>query len=105
MSSLFITAAIAPWQRSLLQWLGCDFGDSASGRAELLWTNLPTSWGVFVMLAAVAAIVYAIFALYRRELESCPLWAKTLLASLRVGAMLLLAIIFLDPAVVYLQNR
>ena len=99
-------AVLSSWQRSLLQWLGCDFTDApANAKAELLWTNLPASWGVFVLLAVVAAIVYAIFAIYRRELDSCPNWAKILLAMLRAGAVLLLACIFLGPAVVYLQNR
>jgi len=101
-----IFAALSPWQRLLLEWLGSDFADSpSSGRAELLWTNLPASWGVFVLIGVIAAIVYAVFTLYRREMESCPLWAKMLLASLRVCVVVLLAIIFLGPAVVYLQNR
>lgn len=99
-------AALWPWQRSLLQWLGCDLADSSSGaRAELLWANLPSSWGVFVLLAVVAASLYAVFALYRREMESCPLWAKSVLATLRAGVVLLLVCIFLGPAIVYLQNR
>jgi len=50
-------------------------------------------------------IIDAAFALYRREMESCPRWAKTVLASLRAAVVLLLAGIFLGPAVVYLQNR
>jgi von Willebrand factor type A domain len=99
-------AYLAPWQRSLLEWLGYDFADApANAKAELLWTNLPASWGVFVLIAVVAAIVYAVFAVYRREMESCPLWVRTLLAALRAGVVLLLACIFLGPAVVYLQNR
>jgi von Willebrand factor type A domain len=104
--SFFLNAALSPWQRSLLRWIGVDFSDSpTSGKTELLWTNLPASWGVFVLLAVIAAVVYAVFAVYRRELDSCPRWAKTLLAALRAGVVLLLACIFLGPAVVYLQNR
>src|SRR5262245_40779318 len=104
--SFLLYAALSPWQRSLLRWIGVDFSDSpTSGKAELLWTNLPASWGVFVLLAVIAAVVYAVFAVYRRELDSCPPWAKTLLAALRAGVVLLLACIFLGPAVVYLQNR
>ena len=60
---------------------------------------------VSAKVAVVAAIVYAVFIIYRRELDSCPSWAKILLATLRAGAVLLLACIFLGPAVVYLQNR
>jgi hypothetical protein len=105
-SNASVLAALSPWQRSLLQWLGFDFTDApANAKAELLWTNLPSSWGVFVLLAAIAAILYTVYAIYRREMESCPLWVRTLLATLRAGVVLLLACIFLGPAVVYLQNR
>jgi uncharacterized membrane protein len=101
-----IFAALSLWQRSLLVWLGYEFSRSPeNAQAELLWTNLPASWGVFVLMAIVAAVLYAVYSLYRRELESCPLWAKAMLASLRAGVVLLLALIFLGPALVYLQHR
>jgi hypothetical protein len=101
-----ILAALSPWQHTLLEWLGYDFSRSPErAEAELLWTNLPASWGVFVLIAIVAAVLYAVFSLYRRELESCPPWAKMVLASLRAGIVLLLALIFLGPALVYLQHR
>jgi len=101
-----ITAALSPWQRSLLDWLGYDFSRSSeNAEAELLWTNLPASWGVFVLIAIVAAVLYAVYSLYRRELDSCPPWVKVVLASLRASVVLLLALIFLGPALVYLQHR
>jgi len=101
-----ITAALSPWQRSLLDWLGVDFSRSPEqSEAELLWTNLPASWGVFVLIALVAAVLYAVYSLYHRELDSCPPWAKAVLASLRAGVVLLLALILLGPAIVYLQHR
>jgi hypothetical protein len=101
-----IFAALSHWHRSLLEWLGARFDDApADARAELLWTNLPSSWGVFVFLALLAALFYGVFALYRREMACCPAWVKGLLATLRSGVVLLLACIFLGPAVVYLQNR
>jgi von Willebrand factor type A domain len=78
---------------------------AAGSRVELVWTNLPASWGVFVLIGVVVAMVYAVFALYRRELQRCPLWAKMVLALLRTGVFLLLAGIFLGPAVVSLQTR
>jgi hypothetical protein len=103
---LTILAELAPWQQTLLTWLGYDFSDSAaSGRPELIWTNRPDSWGVFVLIAVVAAVVYAVFAIYRRELDTCPRSVKVVLAFLRTGVVLLLACIFLGPALVYLQNR
>lgn len=101
-----IFAALFTWQRSLLEWLGFDFSRSPeNSQAELLWTNLPASWGVFVVIALVAAVLYAVYSLYRRELESCPPWGKVVLASLRAGVVLLLALIFLGPSLVYLQHR
>ncbi len=94
------------WHRSLFEWLGARFDDAPiDARAEILWTNLPSSWGVFVFMAVLAALIYGVFAMYRRELACCPPWAKALLAALRSGVVLLLACIFLGPAVVYLQSR
>lgn len=103
--TLNILAALAPWQQTLLTWLGYDFSDSAGGRPELIWTNRPDSWGVFVLIAVVAGVLYAVFSIYRRELDTCPRGIKILLACLRAGVVLLLACIFLGPALVYLQNR
>lgn len=103
-SSLF--GYLSSWQLALLRGLGVRTdGTPPDARAEWIWTNLPTSWGVFVVLALVAAGLYAIVALYRREIASCPLWMKTLLATLRSAVMLLLGVIFLNPAIVYVQSR
>lgn len=101
-----LISTLAPWQRSLLQWLGYDFSRSPeNAKPELLWTNLPASWGVFVLIAVLAAILYAVFSVYRREQDTCPAPVKLLLAALRAGVVLLLTCIFLGPALVYLQNR
>jgi uncharacterized membrane protein len=66
---------------------------------ELTFTHLPQSWGWLVLLATAAAGVYAVFHLYRRELDTCPRRVQTLLALLRAAVLLLLALIFLGPAV------
>jgi hypothetical protein len=101
-----ILADLAPWQRMLLTWLGYDFSTAAEGaRPELVWTNLPASWGVFVLIAAVAAIIWAVFSIYRREIDTCPRWVKMLLAALRTAVVLLLLVIFLGPALVELRER
>jgi hypothetical protein len=102
---LTFLAALEPWQQTVLTWLGYDFSDSAGGRPELIWTNRPDSWGVFVLIAVVAGVLWAVFSIYRRELDTCPRSVKMLLATLRAGVVLLLACIFLGPALVYLQNR
>lgn len=67
--------------------------------------NQPTSWGVFVLIAVVAALLYAIYALYRREMAGCPTWVKMLLATFRSAAMLLLVFILLNPALIYFRYR
>jgi hypothetical protein len=98
--------AAEPWWHRLLQILGHDFRDVAPGeKIEFQWTNMPTSAGVFVLIAVVLAILYAVFFIYRRELDTCPRWAKMLLAGLRCGVVLLLTVIFLGPALVVVKQR
>jgi hypothetical protein len=106
MASIPLISVLAPWQRSLLTWLGYDFSRApANAEPELIWTNLPASWGVFVLIAVVAAILYVVYSVYRREQDSCPTGVKALLATLRAGVVILLTAIFLGPALVYEQNR
>jgi hypothetical protein len=101
-----IFAELAPWQHSLLEWLGHDFSNTPpDAQLEMQWTNLPASWGVFVLIAVVAAVLWGVFAIYRREIDTCPTWAKLLLATLRAGVVLLLVCIFLGPALSFLQFR
>jgi hypothetical protein len=101
-----LLADLAPWQQTLLRLVGYDFGSSPAGaEPQVQWTNLPASWGVFVLIAAVLAILWAVYSLYRKEIDTCPLWGKVLLATLRSAAVLLLVVIFLGPALVYLQER
>jgi len=102
----FSVIATQPWLRSVLQFFAGDRGTvSADAQPELSWTNLPTSWGVFVLLALVAFGLYGVFWLYRREIDSCPRWAKLLLGCLRAGVLLLLVLVYLNPAIVYLRQR
>jgi len=98
--------SLSSWQLALLRGLGARAdGAAPDARAEWLWTNLPGSWGVFLVLALLAAGLYAIAALYRREIATCPSRIKTLLVSLRCGVMLLIAIILLNPALVFVNTR
>jgi len=66
---------------------------------------MPTSWGVFVVIGIIATVAYGIFALYRREMATCPIWMRNVLAALRCFTMLLLAAIFLNPAMVDVHSR
>ncbi|HEY2411183.1 MAG TPA: hypothetical protein VGI40_03015 [Pirellulaceae bacterium] len=76
-----------------------------SVRSEFAFSNLPATWGVFVFVAVVAAVLYAVVAVYRREMSSCPSWVKNLLATLRCCTMLLLATIFLNPSIIDVASR
>ncbi|WP_254513173.1 hypothetical protein [Anatilimnocola floriformis] len=100
------TPAAEPWWHRLLQFLGHDFRDVAPGeKIEFQWTNMPASAGVFVLIGVVFALLYAVFFLYRRELETCPRWIKYTLAGLRSAVVLLLTIVFLGPALVVVKER
>lgn len=68
---------------------------------DLLWTNAPQSWGVFVLIAAVLAAALGIFYLYRREIASCPRPVRLVLAGLRTLVLVLLVVVALGPALVY----
>ena len=95
-----------PWLTSLLRFFGGDRGDMpGDAQPELFWTNLPSSWGVFVLLGVVALALYLVFWLYRREIETCPRWVKIVLGGLRACVLLLLVVIYINPAIVYLRQR
>jgi hypothetical protein len=93
-------------QSTWLAWLlGVDLSSLPpdARNVSLTWTNMPQSWGVFVLLGVVALMEYAVFALYRRELDTCPRRVKMLLAAVRVAVLLLLLVVYLGPAVTYFQ--
>lgn len=87
---------------SWLQWMLGDDPNRA-GTPRLQWGNLPESWGVFVLIAVIAAIVFAVIWLYRREIKTCPMPIKLLMSGLRLGVLLLLVVLFLEPLVFYQQ--
>jgi len=99
-------AQSTPWEW-LLWLLGYDDLRQAPPGSKVVpeLTNFPTSWGVFVLIAVVAAVLWGVFWLYRREIDTCPVWVKMLLAGLRTGVVVLLTCIFLGPALVYHQYR
>lgn len=100
------TTAAEPWWHRLLQFLGHDFRDVAPGeKIEFQWTNMPASAGVFVLIGVVIAVMYAVFYVYRRELDTCPRWVKFVLAGLRSAVVLLLTVVFLGPALVVVKER
>lgn len=87
---------------NLLEWvLGND--PSRTGTPRLQWANLPESWGVFVLVAVVAAIGFGVFWLYRREINTCPMPIKLLMGTLRLAVLLLLVMMYLKPSIYYQQ--
>lgn len=89
-------------ENSVLEWiLGSD--PDRAGTPKLQWTNLPESWGVFVLIAVVAAIGFAVFWMYRREINTCPMPVKMLMGGLRLLVLLLLVALYLKPSVFYQQ--
>lgn len=89
-------------QSDLLRWIvGTD--PNQAGTPKLQWLNLPESWGVFVLIAIVAALVMGVFWLYRNELNTCPKPIKQLMAGLRLAVLLLLLAMYLKPSIFYQQ--
>ena len=85
-----------------LRWIVGTDPDQA-GTPRLQWLNLPESWGVFVLIAIVAALVFGVFWLYRNELNTCPSSVKKLMAALRLAVLLLLVAMYLKPSIFYQQ--
>ncbi|MEM1069078.1 MAG: hypothetical protein AAGG48_24520 [Planctomycetota bacterium] len=90
----------------LLQLIGFD-ADRIPPDAEmrLVWTNVPSSWRVFVLIGVAVFVLYAVLFLYRREINTCPIWCKRFLSGIRLAALALLLAIFLGPAVAPIQKQ
>ena len=86
----------------LLEWMIGD-DPAKAGTPQIQWTNLPESWGVFVLIALIAGIAFAVFWMYRREINTCPMPQKLILAGLRLAVLLMLVAMFLKPSVFYQQ--
>ncbi len=89
-----------------LQWLGFDREKiPEDAEVSFRFANLPQSWGVFVFIAVLLAIVWFTFRIYRRENASCPPAAKHGLALLRLLVGLILLVIFLEPSITYTESN
>ncbi|MCH8922961.1 MAG: VWA domain-containing protein, partial [Planctomycetes bacterium] len=69
------------------------------------WLNAPQSWQVFILLGVVAIVIYGVVHLYLRELKTCPKRVAVGLAVVRASVLLLLLVIFLNPAVAHSERR
>jgi len=87
-------------ENKFLQWI--VGGDPESiGTPRVDWVNMPESWGVFVLVIAVVAIVFGVFWMYRNEISTCPMPIKMLMGFLRLAVLLLLVALYLEPVVFY----
>ncbi len=93
---------------SVLKWnwlqrlLGVN-GDEIPADADvrLAWTNLPQSWRVFLMLFVVAAAIYAVVWVYRKDAGRLSTQQRRLLTGLRIAVVCVLALIALGPAIAH----
>lgn len=92
---------------SMVRWLRADIAREMveGSRLEWEWSFLPTGLGGLAFVAAIGLACYAVFALYRKENDTCPAAIKKLLAVLRLGVLGLLLLVLLGPGVVFVQNR
>lgn len=87
---------------SFLNWLVAR--PESDGEVQLQWLNLPTSWGVFVLLLLVVAVIVIVYRLYGRENVNGPFWMRPLLLTLRLLTLFFLLLLFLQPSI-SLLNR
>ncbi len=83
-----------------LEWLVGERPDR-TGTPAIQWANLPESWGVFVLIAIIGLLCYGCFWMYRREIKTCPMPVKMLMAALRLAVLLLLIVLFLKPSLYF----
>ena len=74
-----------------------------AGTPQMQWANLPESWGVFVLIAIIGLIAFAVFWLYKREVDTCPMPIKLLLGGIRLTVLMLLVLMLLKPSMFYQQ--
>ncbi len=84
--------------KSILNWL---IGVEETEGRKLVYdfAYKPESWMLFVFIALVALLFFAIFWVYRREMASCPRWVRYSCAVLRAGTLAFLVLLFLQPSV------
>ncbi|QDU96453.1 vWA domain-containing protein [Lignipirellula cremea] len=89
-----------------LRLLGIDPAEIPAG-SERGWRFLaaPESWRLFLFFFIVAAGAGVIYWLYRRENSTCSLTVRRWLAGLRIAVLLLLALVWLEPAITYVRLR
>ncbi len=90
-------------ENKILEWL---LGEQATreGTPELVWLNMPESWGVFVLIGVIVAVAIGVIWLYVREINTCPMPMKWVLGILRFTVVLLLILLWLKPSITFKQT-
>ena len=76
----------------------------SDGEVQLQWLNLPSSWGVFLAVAILAAVVVFVFRLYQREHVNGPTWMRPVLLTLRLLTLLFLLLLYLQPSITLINS-
>lgn len=74
-------------------------------RTEFMWSHAPRSWGVFVLLGVVVALIYGVLYFYRREIATSPKRVRVLLGIVRSAVLVVLFLVFMGPALAFSEHR
>lgn len=92
----------------ILQILGYDSSQIPENATwNFVWTAAESleSWRVFVFIGLLIALVWAIMHFYRRENDVSPKPVRVFLGVVRIMVILLLAAVFLSPAIQISENK
>ena len=88
--------------KTILQLLGFDLDNIPPGADwEFVWTftDALESWRIFAYIGVVVALIYGVFFVYRREMDTCPRRWQFFLGVVRALVIVLLAVVLLGPAI------
>jgi uncharacterized membrane protein len=80
-------------------------GQSPDVTREFIWENMPAGLGIFLLIIAIAAVLYGVFYLYQREIETASRGTKLFLAVVRAAVLIILVVIFLGPSMISVKTR
>ena len=85
--------------RDMLPYLGFDL-KRIPENADIFFVlnNAPKSWHAFVFFGLLLTTLVVVYKLYKKEHSVCPMYIKKFLGILRCFILILICLIFLDPA-------
>jgi hypothetical protein len=92
------------WWQWLLWLIGIDAG-GVSDEYQKSAANLPQSGWLILAIVALLALLAGVVFLYLRESKTCPRPVRLLLGGLRCAVLLVLALILIEPVLIYTQTR